>query len=160
MRLHNLTGVSLLFSILFFLGCPALNAQPFDLTAGAVRQPVTTVAPNTPRIFEHERASAAGLEITQNSNIIDLVKNVLFGNACGDVSNITYNGHPGAIGSFSNGQTNLGLSDGIVLSTGQAYIWQGANSQSNATGGFGTAYGNDPDLAAISGGQQFDLASL
>ncbi|MBK7130203.1 MAG: choice-of-anchor L domain-containing protein [Crocinitomicaceae bacterium] len=46
-----------------------------------------------------------------------LVENVLVGSGVA-VSNVMYNGHPEAIGSFTGTGTNLGLSNGILLTTG------------------------------------------
>lgn len=46
-----------------------------------------------------------------------LVQNVLLGPGV-TVSNIMYNGSPGAIGSFTATGTNLGISSGIVMTTG------------------------------------------
>jgi gliding motility-associated-like protein len=46
-----------------------------------------------------------------------LVQNVLLGPGV-TVSNIFYNGNPGAIGFFDGSSTNLGISSGIVMTTG------------------------------------------
>ncbi|MBK6525819.1 MAG: choice-of-anchor L domain-containing protein [Crocinitomicaceae bacterium] len=55
--------------------------------------------------------TATGLTPTQ------LVEDVLVGNGVA-VSNVTYTGHAEAIGSFTGTGTNLGLTSGIVLTTG------------------------------------------
>ena len=56
--------------------------------------------------------------ITNNSlNPQGLVQNVLLGNGV-TVSNVTYNGSPMAIAQFSAVNTTLGISNGIVLTTG------------------------------------------
>lgn len=49
-----------------------------------------------------------------------LVQNVLLGSGV-TVSNITYNGLPASIGSFDGTNTNLGLDQGIVITTGTVY---------------------------------------
>lgn len=46
-----------------------------------------------------------------------LVEDVLVGNGVA-VSNVTFNGHADAIGSFNGANTNLGLNSGIILTTG------------------------------------------
>ncbi|MCH2225143.1 MAG: choice-of-anchor L domain-containing protein [Crocinitomicaceae bacterium] len=47
----------------------------------------------------------------------DLVQNVLLGSGV-TVSNITFNGTPIAIGQFDGSATNLGLSSGVIMTTG------------------------------------------
>lgn len=57
------------------------------------------------------------LSTTGGISPTNLVQNVLLGNGV-SVSNITYNGSPGAIGSFTCGPQTMGLSSGIVITTG------------------------------------------
>src|SRR5690554_3711848 len=93
-------------------------------------------------------------QLTVNTNITpqSLVQDVLVGN-CVTVSNITYNGsaNPPANGigrgSFIS-NTNLGLANGVILSTGNANVagQQATNFSSNTNG-----TGSDPDLVALSG---------
>lgn len=47
----------------------------------------------------------------------NLVQNILLGNGV-SVSNISYSGSPGAIGGFTTGPQNMGLTSGIVITTG------------------------------------------
>ena len=64
-----------------------------------------------------------------------LVQNVLLGNGV-TVSNINYTGAPSAIGSFTANGTNLGLTNGIIMTTGTVVNNgsgpHGPNNQSNA----------------------------
>ena len=64
-----------------------------------------------------------------------LVQNVLLGSGV-TVSNVMYNGSPGAIGQFTANNTNLGITQGIVMTTGTVQSNssgpQGPNNQSNA----------------------------
>ena len=46
-----------------------------------------------------------------------LIKNVLVGKGV-EVSNIIYNGHEDAIGQFNGAQSNIGIDNGIIISTG------------------------------------------
>jgi gliding motility-associated-like protein len=46
-----------------------------------------------------------------------LIKNVLVGKGV-EVSNITYTGHEDAIGQFNGSQSNIGIDNGIIISTG------------------------------------------
>ncbi len=103
------------------------------------------------------RNNAVGLEVSYASSPGNLIADALFGNSCNEVSNVTFNGQISAIGTFTNGQTNVGISEGIVLATGDVSILEGPNTQSNATGGYGIFSGQDPHLAAIAAGTQFDL---
>lgn len=76
-----------------------------------------------------------------------LVANTLVGNGVA-VSNVTYTGAPNALGSFNGAATNLGLSSGIILTTGTVL---------NTTGGLGGAQGphgpNDEGGAGVDNGQ-------
>jgi len=64
-----------------------------------------------------------------------LVQNVLLGSGV-TVSNVMYNGSPGAIGQFTANNTTLGITQGIVMTTGTVQATssgpQGPNNQSNA----------------------------
>ena len=48
---------------------------------------------------------------------LGLVQNILLGPGV-TVSNILYNGSPAALGSFQASNTNLGIDEGVVLTTG------------------------------------------
>jgi len=56
-----------------------------------------------------------------------LVQNVLAGNGV-TVSNVNYTGHPEAIGTFNGTNTNLGLTNGIILTTGTILSNTGPNN--------------------------------
>ena len=88
-----------------------------------------------------------------------LVQNVLLGSGV-TVSNITYNGSPAAIGSFTANGTNLGINQGVVITTGtvanNGQGPHGPNNQANAgvdngVGGFSllsNLLGNAPTFNA------------
>ncbi|MBK8556959.1 MAG: choice-of-anchor L domain-containing protein [Lewinellaceae bacterium] len=65
------------------------------------------------------------------------MQNTLVGGNCFQVSNITALGDPLSRGTFSNGLSNIGLSQGIVLATGDVNILKGPNTKEDANGGFG-----------------------
>jgi hypothetical protein len=75
------------------------------------------------------------------------------------VNNITYHGSSMGIGGFSNGsQTNLGLDQGIILSSGDVKI---ASDQNYSTcAGCDNGAGSDSDLAVIHPGYQIYDASV
>jgi gliding motility-associated-like protein len=64
------------------------------------------------------------------------------------VSNVVINCAPGGYGTFTNSGTNLGINNGIILTTGQAYLAVGPdnNTASSYANGY---YYVDPDLTAI-----------
>jgi gliding motility-associated-like protein len=114
----------------------------------------------------------AGTYTTSQSQIVidntqtpdDLVQNTLLG-AGVIVSNITFNGAPGntandQIGHFNSANSNVGLSQGIMLASGDVHVADSPNSSPGLTlGGPGTS-GTDPDLIAISSAGINDEAIL
>jgi len=103
-----------------------------------------------------------GQLVTSSQSASALVQNVLLGSGV-TVSNISYNGAPIAIGSFTANGTNLGLSSGVVLTTGTIAAGgsgpQGPNNQENS--GLDNNYGGYGLLSnLISGIQTFNAAVL
>ncbi len=87
------------------------------------------------------------LQVSQTLTPQQLVQQVLIGYGV-TVSNITYTGDPIAIGKFSNGgTTNLGLLDGVVMTSGNANLAIGPNAASGA--GLDNTGGSDPTLASL-----------
>lgn len=79
----------------------------------------------------------AQLAVDNSITAEDLVQNVLLG-AGVTVSNITFNGVPGnvaniQIGSFNGSNSNLGLSDGVIMASGNAEVAIGPNADVGAT---------------------------
>jgi gliding motility-associated-like protein len=85
-----------------------------------------------------------------NQTAQDLIQNVLVGTGV-EVSNVTFTGSALQIGSFSNGaSTNLGISAGIVLTTGTAsQNVAGPNMDDATTTSPEPNISNDPDLNQI-----------
>ncbi len=95
-----------------------------------------------------------------------LVQNVLLGSGV-TVSNVTFNGSMGAItsnqiGSFTTGAspTNLGLSSGLVLSSGGVTGMAGANNTGSSTTIITGTGISDPQLAALVPGAVINEASV
>jgi len=91
-----------------------------------------------------------------------LVQNVLLGPGV-TVSNIMYNGSPSAIGSFTANNTNLGIAEGIVMTTGTVINNgngpQGPNNQAGC--GMDNNMGGSTLLSSIIGGSPtFNAAIL
>jgi len=93
-----------------------------------------------------------------------LVQNVLAG-AGVTVSNVTLNGVPATtvsntIGSFNGTASNIGLSDGMIMGSGNVQVAIGPNNSGSASLGGGGFPGSDPDLQAITPNQIYDEAIL
>lgn len=92
---------------------------------------------------------------------LGLVQNVLLGPGV-TVSNIMYNGNPAAIGSFQATGTNLGIDEGIIMTTGTVIANengpQGPNNQAGS--GVDNAYGGSALLSSILNGEQTYNAAI
>lgn len=87
-----------------------------------------------------------------------LVQNVLLGTGI-TATNITYTGSALARGTFNGTASNLGISSGVVLATGNIANAVGPNNNSGTTSVFNL--GGDPDLNIItSPSQSYDAAVL
>lgn len=100
------------------------------------------------------------LGVTTTLTPAQLVQNVLVGSGV-TISNITYTGAANSIGEFSNGNTtNLGLTHGIIMSTGLVNgtpaIGSSASNQAS-TSNNGAA---DPDLATLASAAIHDASVL
>lgn len=89
----------------------------------------------------------------------NLIRDVFIGGDCFDISGITYSGQPAQIGQFSNGLTNVGFSEGVIMATGNINVAPGPNTVDGADNGYGNAT-PDPDLQALSAGVLFDMANI
>lgn len=89
-----------------------------------------------------------------------LVTNTLIGGDCFQVSNISSNGNTNSRGTFANGTASIGIANGAVLATGTVAGLPGPNNQGNWNGGFGVNSPDDPDLATLTNGNQFDVSTI
>ncbi len=106
-----------------------------------------------------QAAELAVLQVTSGISATDLIVNNLIGGDCYGVSNVTYSGQAGQIGTFSNGTTNIGFSNGIILATGNISVAPGPNNQNNSSAGYGIPT-PDPELNALAGGSIVDRANI
>ncbi|MCC6600918.1 MAG: choice-of-anchor L domain-containing protein [Crocinitomicaceae bacterium] len=98
------------------------------------------------------------LNINNAVNATDGVQNVLLGTGV-TVSNISFVGSSDQIASFNCSNCNLGIQNGLVMSTGNASNAAGPNYDGSiSTDYFSTFY--DPDLSAISAVTVHDAAVL
>ncbi|NBW30715.1 MAG: hypothetical protein EBR35_05585 [Flavobacteriales bacterium] len=103
-------------------------------------------------------------QLTTNTGINPqaLVQNTLIGPGV-TVSNITFNGSPSSIGSFSGTGTNLGIANGIVMTTGTVIDNGSGPHGPNNQAGAGQTNGSAGStlLSGIIGGEQtYDAAIL
>lgn len=110
--------------------------------------------------FKEYLKTMATLEVSPGGSAEDLVKEVLIGGNCFDVTNVTFNGQGGQIGTFASGQTNIGFPSGMIMASGDCSVAVGPNDSDNASGGYGNST-PDADLTQLSGsGSLFDLANI
>ncbi len=81
----------------------------------------------------------AQLLIIPGGNPTQMVQNILVGTGI-TITNVTYTGHPNAIGSFTTGAmaTNLGFPSGIIMASGNVSTALGPNTLSGAGMALGT----------------------
>lgn len=79
-----------------------------------------------------------------------LITNVLIGGDCFEVSGVTSQGTNNQRGTFANGATSIGISNGVILSTGNIATASGPNNSGNAGANLNQFQG-DPDLQQLSG---------
>lgn len=96
----------------------------------------------------HTKICAQSIEPQINSDPVYLTEEVFIAGGCFDIANAVTNGGFGAIGTFLNGISSIGIESGIVLSTGSVLNISGPNTQTNYTTNFNNEY-VDPDLEAI-----------
>lgn len=89
----------------------------------------------------------AQLSVSQTGTVAQWVQNVLVGPGI-TVSNVTYTGDAASIGTFTTGvmPTNLGVSAGIVMTSGNVTNVLGPNNSGSIT--YNSTGGSDPQLAA------------
>lgn len=108
---------------------------------------------------EFLESSAAVLQVQSGYSAEDLIKDVLIGGDCFDISGITPLGNGGQVGTFTNGQTNIGINTGVIIATGDISVAPGPNNQDGASAGYGVST-PDPDLATLTAGALFDLGGF
>jgi len=102
-----------------------------------------------------------GQLVTSVSSAGNAVQNVLLGNGV-TVSNITFNGAPIALGTFTANGTNLGLNSGVILTTGTVLNNSGGPHGPNNSAGAGmdNGAGGYPPLNGVAGATTFNAAVL
>jgi len=105
------------------------------------------------------QADQAILEVQGGFSAEELVKDVLVGGGCFQISNVSFSGQGDQIGTFSNGSTNIGFSNGVIMATGGIIAAPGPNILDGASAGYGNGT-PDADLATLATGSLFDMANI
>jgi gliding motility-associated-like protein len=106
----------------------------------------------------------AQLTVSKTMTPEELVQNILAGNGV-QVSNVVFNGIPAnsidsMCGSFISNGTNLGLSAGVIIGSGDVDIAAGPNDLGGQTGDTAEIFVTDPDLDLIATNNLQDVAVL
>lgn len=108
----------------------------------------------------------AGLDISNDFTVDELVRDVFIKGGCKNVFNIKAIGKLDGIGFFNNGTQAISLNRGIILATGPINNAKGPNSQTDKSGDFADFTG-DIDLDILAGekvrdavGIEFDFVPL
>lgn len=99
------------------------------------------------------------LQVQTGMTPTSLVQDVLVGGGCFQISNVTFSGVPEQIGMFTNGLTNIGFDQGIILGTGDINVAPGPNDSDGASQGYGFST-PDVELENLTNGNTFDMASV
>lgn len=102
------------------------------------------------------RVMQAQLVVTNTQTPAQLVQNILLGGGV-SASNITFNGLPAntiteQVGFFNSANANVGITEGLILATGNVMNALGPNSSGSASMGGGNFGQTDPDLEILAGG--------
>ena len=98
-------------------------------------------------------------QLTVNNSLTpqQLVQNVLIGTGI-SVSNVTYTGASNAIGTFNGGNSNIGLPNGVLLTTGDIIYAPGPNVTD--AGGTDNFLPGDVTMDILAGQQTYDATIL
>jgi hypothetical protein len=102
--------------------------------------------------------SKAQLIIDSTQGVQSLIQNMFMGSGV-TAFNISHSGPPNSIASFG-GTTNLGVSSGILMSTGSVSVAYGPNSSGSYTVGPTGVVSLDPDLVSIASATLYDANIL
>lgn len=103
------------------------------------------------------QAKADTLHVSSSITPEQMVQEILIGGGV-VTSNITYTGNNISRGKFWGGPGNIGISDGIILTSGNVTVAPGPNNAGGA--GADSGQPGDPDLTAIAGVSTFDACVL
>ncbi len=99
----------------------------------------------------------AQLYVREDIPLEQLIRNYFIGGGA-QVSNIDYRGFPRAIGYFDGTKSNIGISEGVLLTTGWVGFAVGPNTKDDIS--FAALAAGDPDLQQLVNALTFDAAVL
>ena len=103
------------------------------------------------------RQAAAQLTVAGGLTPTQLVQNVLIGSGI-TVNNVVYTGADTAIGTFNGTASNIGLSYGVIMTSGDRTVAPGPNTQSGA--GYDNNQSGDASLDLLTTSSTYDAAVL
>lgn len=106
--------------------------------------------------LSHNLANSQVLQVTSDITPEDMVE-ILIGSGL-EYSNVMYTGNDISRGSFWGGPGNIGVGNGIILTSGNVNVAPGPNNSGSA--GTNSGQGGDPDLSMIAGVSTFDACVL
>ncbi|MBL7805021.1 MAG: choice-of-anchor L domain-containing protein [Saprospiraceae bacterium] len=133
-----------------------VSAIPFYLS---VKCETCAEAAKTQQDFLNQLAPPP-IQTTQGATGQDLITNVLIGGNCFGVSNVSTFGNALSRGTFTNGASSINIQEGMIMATGRTNVVEGPNSEPNANEGFGNNSPDDPDLAWLTNGNQYDKSII
>jgi hypothetical protein len=107
--------------------------------------------------FISNRVKADTLHVSSNITPQEMVQEILIGGGV-VTSNITYTGNNISRGEFWGGPGNIGIEEGILLTSGNVTVAPGPDNAEGA--GANSGQGGDGDLTAIAGVSTFDACIL
>ncbi|MCB0595230.1 MAG: choice-of-anchor L domain-containing protein [Lewinellaceae bacterium] len=122
-----------------------------------------------PLLGEHRRdtnkpapaanAPQSGIQADDSFPVESLVQDVFVSGACNTITNIRAIGDKKGIGYFQNGEASIGMSRGVIISTGPVGNARGPNTATDKSGDF-QDYSGDPDLDIMATGDVKDAVGI
>lgn len=113
-----------------------------------------------PQLTEIVNSRAPKISTNSNINIDTLIADYFIKGNCVSVSNVKFSGKSTQRGTFKNGGTSIGISEGVIMATGGITVATGPNNASGASVNGGYDNTNDIDLAKLVSQDQNNVAVL
>ncbi|MCH2198423.1 MAG: gliding motility-associated C-terminal domain-containing protein [Flavobacteriales bacterium] len=99
------------------------------------------------------------LVVDNTVDAVTAVEDILVGEGV-DVFNITFSGEQNQIGSFNSENSNIPITNGVIIATGDATLAIGPNNSPGFSLGGGNFGASDPDLELANPGDNFNDAAV
>ena len=149
LQICNLTeGDEYAFTILPQDGCQPLIDEVFDFTfkaEGECKDLIISsencqgyfwISVRSTNAFDSQVESSSllqGINVA-TGNPEDIIRDIFIGSTCVEVTNVTITGgNPNGFGSFTNGGSSIGISEGIIITSGSINNAPGPNNTTEAT---------------------------